>query len=166
MARLKKGSPEAKRHMAKLRAMVGKKRGRRKRKTKKRGNPKRRRSNPVPRRRNRKNRKRSNSFTLPLAPTLGVVGSLWHPLFGWEKWGWDGAMGYIEREDYAGAVKDFTRISLMQLTGVDPEGIYPFGMFLGEGWIPLIMGGLVHKVASLLGLNRMLGRAGVPVIRI
>jgi len=37
---------------------------------------------------------------------------------------------------------------------------------LAHGFGPLLGGFLIHKVASKLGVNRELGRAGVPILRI
>jgi hypothetical protein len=33
-------------------------------------------------------------------------------------------------------------------------------------WAPLAMGFVAHKLASRLGINRMLGRMGIPLVRI
>lgn len=37
---------------------------------------------------------------------------------------------------------------------------------LAEGAMPLLVGMMIHKVAGRLGVNRALGRAGIPIIRV
>jgi len=163
MPRFKKGSAAAKRYMAKLRRMQGRTK---KRKTNKRAAPKkRRRSNPVARRK-KNNKKRS--VTIPLAPTLGLVAGISPALFGMPgaQGRIQGAVWHFQHGGPAAGLKEFVRVGSMTFTGYDPEGFEPFGKHLGRGLGPVIAGFLVHFVASKLGINRMLGAAKVPFIRI
>jgi len=164
MPRFKKGSKAAKAYMAKLRRMVGKKGKRKANKGPKRS--KKRRSNPVARRKKKNSRKRS--LTVPLAPTLGLAAGISPTLFGFQ-----GSQGRIQGAVYhfqhggpAAGLKEFVRCGSMTFTGYDPEGFEPFGKHLGKGLLPLLAGFLVHWVAGKMGVNRMLGRAGVPILRI
>lgn len=51
-------------------------------------------------------------------------------------------------------------------TGFDPESNRWVMSELWRGTFPLLIGGLVHKGAGMLGINRMLARAGIPGIRL
>mgnify|MGYP001585157676 CR=1 FL=1 len=63
-----------------------------------------------------------------------------------------------------GAVAEGTRIML----GFNPYSTpMKFEAFrLNYGLYPVIGGLLVHKLAGMLGINRMLARSGIPLIRI
>lgn len=50
-------------------------------------------------------------------------------------------------------------------TGVGSDGRFNFGN-LRQGAMPIAAGFIAHMVASKLGINRALGRAGIPLIRI
>lgn len=52
------------------------------------------------------------------------------------------------------------------LTGYDPAVQRWEFAYLKNGALPILGGILVHKIASRLGVNRALGRAGVPFLRI
>jgi len=55
----------------------------------------------------------------------------------------------------------------MITTGYDPvSGKFSLSQPLMNLWGPLAIGALVHKTAGRLGINRMLSRAGVPLLRI
>ena len=103
------------------------------------------RSRPAKRR-----RRRSNSFTIPLAVAAPVA--------------------YLGIE----TVQNFTKIGatasmavlVNQMTGYDPRTKDWKIDRLKYGFLPIVMGVLAHKVAGKLGVNRALGRAGLPFIRI
>ena len=99
-----------------------------------------------------KKKRRSRSMTIPLAPIVGLVSGLAKPI--------DSAL----KGDYQGALIWATRY----YTGFDPEGRGFNFEWLKQGLLPLIGGLLVHKFVGgkPLNLNRMLARAGVPLIRI
>jgi hypothetical protein len=55
----------------------------------------------------------------------------------------------------------------MMTTGYDPtDGKIKFGYAIQKLYGPLAIGFAAHTIASKLGVNRMLARAGVPFIRI
>jgi len=59
-----------------------------------------------------------------------------------------------------------TRIMGMTYTGFD----YSTGQFsmnaMKTGLLPLAVGTIIHKVAGMLGINRAIAGAGIPIIRI
>lgn len=89
-------------------------------------------------------------FTLPLAIVAGLTPYVWHEYDLYKSGGLGEALKY--------ASKPFVPI--------DPFS----GKFdtcdLKWGLIPMGVGIGVHMIANKLGLNRMLGRAGIPFIRI
>jgi len=52
------------------------------------------------------------------------------------------------------------------LTGYEPRNKSFNVMYMKDGTFPILGGLLVHKLASKLGVNRMLAQAGVPLLRI
>lgn len=63
---------------------------------------------------------------------------------------------------------DATQVLVKDFTGYQPDPRYDAFKFnrMKEGLLPVMVGILVHKLAGRLGINRALGRAGVPIIRI
>jgi len=53
-----------------------------------------------------------------------------------------------------------------RLTGYNAYTSTFSGAELMRGWGPLLMGALVHKAANAIGINRMLSRAKVPLLRV
>jgi len=51
-------------------------------------------------------------------------------------------------------------------TGITPEGGNFSFTNLRAGLIPALAGFAVHKVASMMGINRALGRARIPFVRV
>ena len=95
---------------------------------------------------NRKVGKRK--FTLP----IGIVG----PIVGSALW------AYGSHDQWEPRIRHFVNAFV---PGYDPD--VPWDHRLQYGLYPLIFGALVHKVVgSILGVNRMLARAGVPVFRL
>lgn len=100
----------------------------------------------------RKRKIRKKRFTIPLAPVLGLAAGLAEPI--------QKAMG--------GDVQGAINVATHHYTGYSVER----GQFeidgLKHGIVPLIIGLLVHKFVggAPLNANRMLARAGVPVVRI
>ena len=105
----------------------------------------------------RKSRKR-RSLTIPLAPVIGVSAGLFAPAKGHT----EGPVAMIMKGNFEDAFWQLTK----NYTGLD----YKTGNWdlenLKRGLLPLIIGIATHKVASYLGINRALGRARVPLIRI
>lgn len=154
MARFKKGSAEAKRYMARLRAMVGRKK-RKSLSSKTSHSPVRRRKMA---RRRYARRRRKGGMTIPLAPVTGLIAGFITP-----SWYGKSAVQWAMEGDIESALKtvvnNYTgyRIDLGQWK---PEG-------LAHGVAPIVAGLLVHKFVggAPLNLNRLLGRAKVPFIR-
>ena len=64
------------------------------------------------------------------------------------------------------APKEMARYALVATTGIDFVGKRWTSEFLGEGAGAILAGFLVHKLANVIGINRMLARSKVPFIRI
>ena len=87
-------------------------------------------------------------FTIP----VGIVG----PIVGSALW------AYRSHDELEPRVRHFVNA---YVPFADPD--VPWDHRLQYGLYPLIIGALVHKVlGGMLGVNRMLGRAGVPVFRL
>lgn len=98
----------------------------------------------------KKKERKARSFTLPLAPIVGLGAGLSVPIQD------------LMAGNYKGAIEGATR----NYTGYDPVSGQWNASYLWNGAVPLLIGILVHKIASKLGVNRVLGQAGVPIIRI
>jgi len=89
-------------------------------------------------------------MTISLAVIGGLAPTAYSTYYGYKSDGARGAMGNLG----------------MRLTGYD----FRDGKFklqeLWNGVGPLLLGGLVHKMANQMGLNRMISKAGIPVFRI
>ena len=98
-----------------------------------------------------KARRRSKAgFTIPLAVVGGLV-----PL----------AVFAMEGYQVGGATNAIRRTA-QRLTGYDSTANVFIWKELMAGWGPILTGFLVHKLAGKLGVNRALGKAGIPFIRI
>ncbi len=96
------------------------------------------------------------SFTLPVAPIAGAVGT-----FATQAPSGRSLISDISSGNYSGLLYDAKEI----FTGVDNTGRIRADWLL-KTYAPLAVGLGVHIVASKLGLNRLLGRAKVPVLRV
>jgi hypothetical protein len=66
---------------------------------------------------------------------------------------------------YAGPVNAFSNFT-QNMTGFVPTtGKFNAG-YMKQGLLPVCAGVLVHKVAGMLGINRMIAQAGIPLFRI
>jgi hypothetical protein len=92
--------------------------------------------------------RRRRKFTLPLA----VVGGMFPT-----------AIGVINRRDSVTAMGNFLQLGW---TGIDPATNKFSLANMRYGAIPALGGVGVHMIASKLGLNRILAKAGIPIIRI
>ena len=92
-------------------------------------------------------RRRRKQFTVPLA----VIGGLAPPV-----------LGVWSRRNDLNEMSGFLRAGF---TGVGNDGNFNFLNFK-YGLIPVATGFLVHAVASKIGLNRALSRAGIPFLRV
>lgn len=86
-------------------------------------------------------------FTLPLSVVAGFV-----PL----------GLGIWNRKAAPATIAPYV---LGSLTGYVP-GVGFSTQYMTEGAIPIFAGFITHWLAGRLGINRALGRAGVPIIRI
>ena len=100
--------------------------------------------------RNKKGNCRRGSLTIPIAPVAGLLGGLSMPI------------GTIRHGDIKRGIEE----TALVITGVDPATGKFNWTYVSKFWIPVGMGILGHYAASRLGINRLLGRAKVPVIRI
>ena len=100
--------------------------------------------------RTRNKNHRAKQFTLPLAVVAGFSVPLVRTVRETQLHGWkDGAAEFIR-----------------DLTGFAPwAGGWNAGS-LRNGLLPIIGGLVIHKVASAMGINRVLASAGIPLIRI
>ena len=100
-------------------------------------------------------RHHSNGKTIPLALIAGfapLASQVYTGAFGGTGLGWG----------LQGALKEFT----FSTTGyfMDDGKFYWHG--LKRGMLPIAIGMIVHWGAKRLGVNRALGRAGVPLLRV
>jgi hypothetical protein len=66
----------------------------------------------------------------------------------------------------AGGIGEVGHRVIGRLAGYDIN-VHKFSMAeLGKGWLPIIGGVVAHKLANRLGINRMIARAGIPILRI
>lgn len=159
MPRFKKGSPEAKAYMAKLRAMVGKRR----RKVLKASSDSKASRNPIMARRRRyfTSRRRKGSFKIPLATVAGLLGGVAlakHP------WAGPGGTTFVNKlmlQDWTGAFNDIGPA----FTGFTPDGKFHFETILST-YGPMVAGALISKFVggSPIGLNRKIAK--IPFIKI
>lgn len=103
------------------------------------------------------NKNRKRKFTIPIAPTIGLFAGLASPsgisvIDHAQRGEWDAIPRRLSRNYLGYAVED---------------GTWALGE-LKQGLLPLILGVLIHKFVggSPLNLNRALGRAGVPILRL
>jgi len=104
------------------------------------------------------NRKR-RAFTIPAALTSGVLlGFVIKP-----DPTWDSPFEAAKRGDYATAIKNYAT----NMIGYRADTGAIFDTTIGmKGLWALIGGFVIHKVASMIGLNRALGRARIPYLRV
>lgn len=89
-------------------------------------------------------------MTVPIAPIAGLAAGL------------AGPTQRAINGDFSGAIKEIT----YNYTGfnVDSGQFDPGGLW--RGLAPLLAGYMVHWTASKIGINRALGRARVPIVRV
>jgi len=106
---------------------------------------------------NKNSKKRK--FTIPGALVAGVaLGFVIKPASNW-----DSPYEAAKRGAYDTAIKNYAT----NMIGYRADTGAIFDTTIGlKGLKALIGGFLIHKVASVIGLNRALGRAGVPYLRV
>lgn len=93
-----------------------------------------------------KRTRRKAKITIPLAVVAGFVPP---------------AVGVWNRRSDPTAMGNYL---LSGFTGIDNGRFNPAA--LRNGALPVMGGFLAHKVASMVGINRAIARAGIPLIRI
>ena len=96
--------------------------------------------------------RKARGFTIPIAAVLGFTPILADA--------WNNSRG-------TGGLETAARVVARNLTGYDPYSRTWSMAYLSRGLFPIILGVGVHRiVGSMLGVNRMLGQARVPFLRI
>lgn len=103
------------------------------------------------RRRYRRRKRQSRKFTIPIAVVAGVAAGSAPPI-----------IHAIQSRDFRMSI----RMLVENYTGIDIDTGKFYWEGLSRGLLPLIMGVAIHKVAGVLGINRALGRAKIPILRI
>lgn len=98
--------------------------------------------------------RRAKNMTIPLAIVAGFAPTAMFALEGFQIPGSEGG------------IKEAAHRLTMRMTGYEWKGGGFSWAQLMEGWTPLILGVVAHKAANRFGINRMLGRMGVPLLRI
>jgi len=91
---------------------------------------------------------KKKAFTLPLAAVAGFA-----PLA-------------VNTLNTPGGLEPKAWMMTQALTGFDTRSQKFWWPNLYKGTIPIMAGLAVHKLASMVGINRMLASAGIPIIRI
>ena len=52
------------------------------------------------------------------------------------------------------------------LTGYDPKTRTWSGYWIRNGLVPILAGGVIHKLAGMIGINRLIANARIPLLRI
>lgn len=107
-----------------------------------------------------KNKKKSyrRKPTIPIAVVAGFG-----PLVASGVRGWSNGVDNPDDSPWRASSKEV----LYALTGVDIDNEPHFNpSFMVNGTIPILGGMLVHKLAGMLGVNRALGRMGMPYLRV
>lgn len=95
-------------------------------------------------------RNRKPGLTIPIAVVAGL-----------------GAWGYKAYNDRGpDGLNGAARNAMMYLTGFDIWTGNWYGSNMKFGALPIVAGLAAHKVANMFGLNRLLARSGIPLIRI
>ena len=91
---------------------------------------------------------RRKGFTIPLATVAGFVPLGVHALQDYRTGGWASLGDGLSR----------------RLTGFGTEGSGGIWepKYLAQGLLPILGGAAVHKIASRLGINRLLAQTGLP----
>jgi hypothetical protein len=98
-----------------------------------------------------KRKRRKGSYTIPLAVVGGFVPAILDIKSAFHVAGFDGALGHVS----------------LLTTGYDPsDGNWKPAFAARYMYGPVILGAIVHKMAGKMGINKALGRMGIPFFRI
>ena len=100
--------------------------------------------------RTRSKHRRKAGFTLPVAVVAGFLPGI------------STSLDYFNRYGFQGLSTQLGRVYL----GYDSQTSRWIPSLMWQGTGPLAIGLIVHKVASMLGVNRALASARIPFIRI
>lgn len=95
-------------------------------------------------------RRKRRGFTLPVAVVAGFLPGATNAWSALQSYGANGMATQLSR-DYL---------------GYDPKSQKWYSQLMWGGAWPLLIGLVVHKGASMLGVNRALANAGIPILRI
>lgn len=101
--------------------------------------------------------RRAKKTTLSLAVMAGFAPTLAYAYEGFK---------LNEGKGPDGGMQEAAHRLTMRLTGYEWKGNYWSSELLVQGLGPVLLGMLIHKGANKLGINRMLARAGVPLLRV
>lgn len=89
-------------------------------------------------------------MTIPIAPVIGVVAmpNLYNAVTNAIAGNWDEA-----------------RVQAQAVLGIARDGKFNSGLLI-LNMTPLFLGFVIHWLASKIGINRLLGRAKIPLVRI
>ena len=94
-----------------------------------------------------KKRKRRRPKTIPILPIVGLVGGAIEPI------------KRIVTGDFEGGLKELAQIT----TGVSLDDGSWNPEWMKKFWVPVIVGIIGHKVANMLGINRVFSRLPSPL---
>lgn len=98
----------------------------------------------------RAKRRSKGGMTLPIAVLAGFV-----------------PLALNAKKDYDdGGLQVLGKGLVLRTTGMNTETLKWMPEYLMQGVGPIVVGVFVHKLASKLGINRGLARAGVPFLRV
>lgn len=100
--------------------------------------------------RGKKRRSSKRKFTIPIALVAGLMPGV------------SRSFTHFQAGGFRGLSTEVSRIYL----GYDPPSGTWNTNLMWFGFFPLVLGLVVHKAAGVLGINRALSRAGIPVIRV
>lgn len=100
--------------------------------------------------RTKRRSRRRNGFKIPIAIVAGFLPGVTRTLT------------ITQQSGFQAGSYEAARI----YTGYDPSSGGWRASYLWFGLAPMVIGFLVHKIAGGIGLNRALGRAGIPLVRI
>jgi len=95
-------------------------------------------------------RHRVSHMTIPMAPLAGIFAT---PAI-------QKAIPNVMSGNIAGTVGN-----LGELAGIPYGGTFSFDVLM-KNWTPIIAGAVVHKAANMLGVNRILSKSKIPLIRL
>lgn len=103
----------------------------------------------ITRYRSKKGGRHNRKFTLPIAIVAGFIPGVTKTIAGFQTGGLQGG-ARVAGNIYLGYDMDTAKFNFA---------------LMRHGLGPVILGTIVHKVAGILGVNRAIARAGIPILR-